>query len=262
MARTGIRNLETRWAFVSAVLRLANDWSGKTMTAAGRAGMLVAAANKALGAYNVPAVQLEFTPQSNRFGAEFGHDAWKISLDRRAFEGSSAPSNTDMAELADGVYHESRHAEQWFLVARFCLSNNMTVDDLAQRGLKLTVAQAAAKYPVKEDSAEEELATKLAKCLMTPDGVDRILETQRDLDVLSEGSKATKKEKELALERLVAHGYLKKGETSVEKARKAAHRAYSSQFAEVDAWDTGRLVRELFLQHAKKPLPPIPKHRL
>ncbi|MDQ6905445.1 MAG: DUF4157 domain-containing protein [Chloroflexota bacterium] len=48
--------------------------------------------------------------------AEFDFQTWELSI---GSQGLDAPmTDDDVAEMADTVYHESRHAEQWFRIAR------------------------------------------------------------------------------------------------------------------------------------------------
>lgn len=259
MARTGIRNIETRVAFVDAVLDLRKGWAAPGLDAGGRAAAVVKAANAALGKYGVPPMRLDLAGQSSPFAAEFGQGEWSIQLDERAFSGTKAPANAELAELVDSVYHESRHAEQWFLAARSRLGEGWSTDDLVRFGLKRSVAVAAAFLSLPKGSPEEGLAAKLADCLLTKAGVERILETQRDLDTLRDGSTAGAKEKQEAFDRLKAKGYLR-GTYDPGALGYYAHKAYQSQLPEADAWDTGRLAAELFQRLAHmKPLPPVPQ---
>lgn len=258
MARTGLRQIETRFAFVSSVIAVQKGWSAQGMDAQKRARAIVDAANKALASYQVPVVAFLFQDQSSPFAAEFGHQEWRIALDRRAFQSKGAPSVADMAELVDAVYHESRHAEQWFLAARYRLGEGWSTQDLAKFFLKPSVAQAAKGLALSPGSPEEGLAERLAACLLSKQGINRMMETLRDLDALEEGSKATAKEKEEARKRLEKLGYLKGTTNDAKRLRARAHRAYQSQLPEADAWDTGRLAAELFKHQAWMTLPKAP----
>ncbi len=261
MARTGLRNLESRQTFVSGVLALVKCWGTTWTTAQRRAQNMIDIANKCLAAYHVPKVAMKLVPQSSKFGAYFGHGDWRVDLDRRGFEGTTAPALKDMAELVDCVYHECRHAEQWFLAARYVRTYDiLTVDELSQAGFNTVAAQAADRSPVVKGSADEDLGERFAVSLFGGKGSDRIIQTQKDLQTLSDGSKASQHEKNEAKQRLENLGYLKPG--SNVSSYHAAHKAYRFQLPEADAWDTGRLVAELYLRMAKKPPPPTPVHRL
>ncbi|MFN7988937.1 MAG: hypothetical protein U0529_15800 [Thermoanaerobaculia bacterium] len=257
MARTGIRILETRVAFVEAVIALHKGWTRTGMDAQRRAQAVIDAANTALGTYKVPKVTFGFTGQSSAFAAELDHRDWRIDLDRRAFDSPGPPSNAHMSELVDSVYHESRHAEQWFLAARYRIGEGWSTDQLIRNGLKRSVAVAAAFAPMVTGSPEEGLAKRLAESLMTDAGFKRLAQTQKDMEVLADGSTATAKEKEDAFKRLQALGYLK-GKYDPGALQWYAHKAYQSQFPETDAWDTGRLAAELYLRLAHLKIPPQP----
>lgn len=258
MATTGLRSIECRRQFAFDVAAVHKSWTTTGKTAAKRAQAIVDSANRLLALGRTPAVDFAFRGMTSRFAAYFAHDDWRVDLDRRGFDTQKPPSLREMSELADSVYHECRHAEQWFLVARFVTNSGaMTPEELGAAGLDLAVAQMAATLPLKTGSAEEELAIRFTRCLVANTGNERLMQTQKDLETLSVGSKASPKEKKDAKDRLVKLGYIHPSASDAQ-VRRAAHRAYQYQFAEADAWDTGRMAKEMFVHLTCRIPPPVP----
>jgi hypothetical protein len=74
------------------------------------------------------------------------------------------------AELLTAVYHEARHAEQDFLVARQ-LARSKTAEEIRDaHGIPLHVAQAAKDSPLSPDDPQADLADRLQEPVdLTPD---------------------------------------------------------------------------------------------
>lgn len=103
--------------YKSAADKLTKDW-GK-LSPHGRAAFVVGAANEALSQEQVPAVKpaLEGIPNP----AHFEHDRWIIAVNQESFEKSGAAfedKDREIHNLASDVFHEGRHAEQRFTLAR------------------------------------------------------------------------------------------------------------------------------------------------
>jgi hypothetical protein len=225
------------------------------LTANNRADYLVALANRVLARYNVPAVTKQFKQQDSKFSAEFSHRTWCIDLDRRGFSSSTAPSIDDMAELADSVYHECRHAEQWFLICRLLRGFGQPATYLTDLSIHAKPAKKAGSVPMADGSDESKLALKLCENLCCEQGNTRLMQTQKDLDILH-SSNSTQEQILEAKNHLISLGYAKPG-ASLAQLRNAAHRAYKFQFAEADAWDTGRLAKKLYLQIERRAAPSV-----
>lgn len=76
---------------------------------------LAAAANEQLAQEGVPYVPIEF---GNAHGnlAEFNWATWSVVIDRTNYDAFQAAG--DAGENMNSVYHEARHAEQFWIVAR------------------------------------------------------------------------------------------------------------------------------------------------
>ena len=93
-------------------------WSDRTPAA--RAQVLLDAVNAALGAEKVPAIQ-RVDLQDMLNPGEFVAKSWIMHMSDKIFSASAAPNITDVASK---VFHEGRHAEQRFTIARLIATKN------------------------------------------------------------------------------------------------------------------------------------------
>ncbi len=84
--------------------------------------------------------------------AEFDFTTWELSIGSQGLDAGAAMSDDDVAEMADTVYHESRHAEQWFRIARLKAGESPTPTAAALAGslsIPAPIAKAALDRPLK-----------------------------------------------------------------------------------------------------------------
>lgn len=121
-----------------------------TLNADARVGKFTKYVNASLSKTHVPTVGYTLDPATDAGDAEFDFTTWKLTV---GSNGLDAPMSDDaLAEMADGVYHESRHAEQWFRIARLKAGESPapTAASLASTlFIPATVAAAAVKRPLK-----------------------------------------------------------------------------------------------------------------
>ena len=161
-APEGIRNepygdtraQDTGLASDAAVDEYVNDTYGtvySSMSAADRAAALIAAANEQLEAIGVPALKLPPTwGASGGTWAAFTFRTWTLdfnpaNLDPTHYDFLSADEQNDAAVY---VYHEARHAEQWFRMARERAGLGATQADLEALGHPSDIAAAAIANPI------------------------------------------------------------------------------------------------------------------
>jgi Putative peptidoglycan binding domain len=161
-APEGIRNepfgdtraQDTGLARDAAVDEYVNDTYGtvySSMSAADRASALIAAANEQLEAIGVPALKLPPTwGASGGTWAAFTFRTWTLdfnpaNLDPTHYDFLSADEQNDAAVY---VYHEARHAEQWFRMARERAGLGATQADLEALGHPSDIAAAAIANPI------------------------------------------------------------------------------------------------------------------
>lgn len=125
---TGIGATVAVGRFVAAAKKVQTDWA--TLTPEERASKLGAAANAELTTAGVPATTQKVEELS--VAGQFDFETWSLELGKKAFEEPSV-DNTDAADLADTVYHETRHAEQWHRMARYMAGQGKDADEIADQ---------------------------------------------------------------------------------------------------------------------------------
>jgi hypothetical protein len=102
-------------AFVAKAEELHNNWDDtrKYADAAARLDALASAANAALSAVGVPEMGVAL---GGGLECQFNAGTWAMTLPRSFF--GTKPELGRMLEVASTCYHESRHAEQYFNMAR------------------------------------------------------------------------------------------------------------------------------------------------
>jgi hypothetical protein len=184
---TGLGRIKTLEHFAAAVKAIKANWA--KLKAEDRVKALWNAANAELRSADVPGF-LVADRETMDFKGFFSPHEWKFVISKALIEGG-APSDQDAAELANTTLHESRHAEQQFLAARFSAGVNKadaaaivseqhipkdiadkavakkfdkTTDpatvDLGKRMFKATVTDAATNQAVSDDDGLAELKTK------------------------------------------------------------------------------------------------------
>jgi hypothetical protein len=153
--------------FITAAHDVQTNWASLDKNTRGQ--KLGDAANTELDAVGVPKVgivnkdlgeingQLDFTP-------------WNLDLNGTRFESPTTTSER-MAPIARTVYHESRHAEQWFRMARIEAGQGKNAAAIASKlEIKPEVAAAAESKPLTGDSQEAKEAAAWHKSVY---GADR-----------------------------------------------------------------------------------------
>lgn len=136
--------------FVNAAKDVQRHW-GK-LKVDERAQQLGKAANEELKAARVT----EATPvvMDIDSAGKFGIATWTLKLGKKAFS-AAAVTDAEAADVADTVYHESRHAEQWYRMARLEAGKQKSADQIQKSmGIPARVAQDAYKEPLEAGSSE------------------------------------------------------------------------------------------------------------
>jgi hypothetical protein len=112
--------------------------------------------NARLAAAGVPAVTA--VAPGGGGNAHFAKESWSVTVDPTFAmqNGANGP-----AELLATVYHEARHAEQDFLVARHMARTKEAEQIAAEHGIPLAVAQAAKASPLPADDPQAGLVERL-----------------------------------------------------------------------------------------------------
>ncbi|MGK0274269.1 MAG: hypothetical protein ACI9N0_000643 [Ilumatobacter sp.] len=124
------------------------DWD--TLSVGARVAKLTKYVNAELVKTHVPPVTYTLDPGKDAGDAEFDFTTWSLTV---GSNGLGADMSDDLiGSVADNVYHESRHAEQWFRVARVKAGESPapTSDSLAATlYIPANIAKAAHGRPLK-----------------------------------------------------------------------------------------------------------------
>jgi hypothetical protein len=125
-------------------------------TASDRGQALVAAINEQLNVEGVPGVGVQ-TDALGEGNAQFDFPTWNMKIDGTSLEPEQTEAFTQdqMALMLQVIYHEGRHAEQWFRMARMRAGLGETADQLVTAmGIPSSIAAAAAADPILECNPE------------------------------------------------------------------------------------------------------------
>jgi hypothetical protein len=120
---TGIAQTSSVRRYVESARTLIGHWSGYSKGQ--RAAHLMNAVHAELNRYAVPNPTIQWENLTDC--GQFDFRAWQVKLSNTKWDRNplnvTAQEQIDfkkhIAELADTVYHECRHCEQWFRMARF-----------------------------------------------------------------------------------------------------------------------------------------------
>lgn len=166
--------------FVKAAKEVQKDW-GK-LKVEERANHLGKAANDELKAVKVTETTPVVMDIAN--AGQLGIATWQLKLGKKAFS-AAAVTDAEAADVADTVYHESRHAEQWHRMARLQAGKKKTADEIQKSmGIPARVAQDAAKEPLEAGGAEAKEADTWWESVYGSKAKDRntVLKNLRPLD--------------------------------------------------------------------------------
>ncbi len=148
--KVGLRDQPEVDRYVAGAESVIADWT--KLTPEERAAKLVEAVNKDLQGDGVPQVAHEFAPIRNL--GEFRFATWTLQLGRDAFA-QAAPSAAERSDAAATVYHESRHAQQWFMMARMLAGKRHKAAGIAaEMQIPRRIADAAVADPLPKGSME------------------------------------------------------------------------------------------------------------
>ena len=145
-AVTGIESQVAIDRFVAAGHAVQTDWA--TLTPQQRADRFGAAANAELTQVHVPTAAVALSASLGAAAGELDFPTWTLNLGTTAFSAASVTDATAGA-MANTVYHETRHAEQWHRMARVRAGAGVTAADIAtQMGIPARVATSAFGQPL------------------------------------------------------------------------------------------------------------------
>jgi hypothetical protein len=166
---TTLNDTAPRGTFTAEALKYYNDPANKSKGVGAYAQHLATKANESLKAIGVPEMKIDYDAGSQNPGA-FWHDSWKIIMNTTRWRKPPPQTLQDLsvdqaADAAALVYHEARHAEQRFRVARMFAADSKagTPDKIADEMMKAlemkerSVALAAVGNPLAKSTANAAL---------------------------------------------------------------------------------------------------------
>jgi|GEM_PF-871989 len=230
--------------FVKEAKAVQAEWA-KLKSAADRATALAKAVNEHLAAAGVPACKNVVKDLGNDSG-QFDFTTWTLFLGQGPFSQATI-TDKDAADIADTVFHEARHSEQWFMMAQLLAGKGLKAAVIATTmSIPADIATAAAAKPLKKGSTEAIEAEGWYDSVYgsNADYRNRVLD---DVEVKDNALKKARAE------------YKKNptpaNEAKVEAARAqfhAAHKRYTELPEEADAWRVGGAVSAAYLKDGKK----------
>jgi hypothetical protein len=155
--RSGLNVEATGQAFGEEVqTEVIDEWSSLA-TAQARRDKLVELVNQRLADAGVPAVTPAFDANVNNAGS-FSFSTWTMRIGQGPL-GTDSISEEDAREVADTVYHEARHTEQWFRMAQLRAGQGLSAAAVTtELGIPARIATAAAALPLARGSMEAVIA--------------------------------------------------------------------------------------------------------
>jgi hypothetical protein len=167
---TGLGKVAALDQFASAVRKLQKDW-GSLATPDARVKKVGEAANAELTAASVPEF-LAVRKAPMEFKGNFSPALWRYTVSEDLMT-SSALNSDDAAELANTTMHESRHAEQQFLAARFAAGQAASPTPKAIAAQAMIPEIIATKaIAAKFDASTDKDVADLGKRMFTADVTD------------------------------------------------------------------------------------------
>lgn len=145
--------------FVKDFKQLQSDWP--KLTADEREQRLEALANRQLAKSGVPKVGVvpKTLPKGN--GGHLDFNNWQLAVNKDQLSAATL-SDAEAKALANTVYHESRHAEQWYLMAQRRAMNGDKASDIRDSmSIPGSVATAAEQRPLVVNSTSAACAQVL-----------------------------------------------------------------------------------------------------
>ena len=250
-SETGIASRVAMTRFTTAAAALNADWS--KLDANGRGQKLGKAANDELKAASVPetTVQVKALPTNN---GEFGFSGWTLDLNERLFQRPTIVPPL-LADVADTVYHEARHCEQWFRMARLEAGKGKDGTAIAQAlSIPKRIGDLAAAAPLRTDTAEGREAQTWYDSIYGANGAARntTLNNMAAKSLELQAALTTCNADKAAYEALPATATAGQKQTAYDKAMASyavwqrlnteydvLYRAYRALPEEADAWATG-----------------------
>jgi hypothetical protein len=149
----GLATSQNVGGFTDKVQAFQQDAANQNKSFLDLAHFAVNTVNDELQMIGVPRVPLNETEDASSL-AHFSAASWEMAVNKRLFTASAGPvkvkqlTKHQLGELAHGVYHEARHAEQQFKVAQYLAGKGKSETDIAyELRIPVTIARQAKAKP-------------------------------------------------------------------------------------------------------------------
>ncbi len=145
---TGIGSIKSIDEFVNAARQIEQNWS-QLGNAASRASALMNAVNTILSNnHGIYACSFELRSDLGGDAGRFDYKYWRLQLAQQSF-GSSSITTPQMKEVVNTIYHEARHAEQFYRIAQLLATQGHDASYIeAKMGISSNAATNAASKPL------------------------------------------------------------------------------------------------------------------
>jgi len=248
--REGLNVEETGQEFGEEVQTEVIDEWASLETAEARRDRLVELVNERLEAAGVPPVTPAFDPNENNAGS-FDFPTWRMLIGRGRL-GAESISEADARDIADTVYHEARHTQQWFRMAQLRAGQGLSAAAItAELGIPARIAALARADPLARGSMDAVIAQGWWDSVYGSGSAHREA-------VLAELDRAATARRNA----VAAHeaNPTPATEAALERANERFQRAfaaYQNLPEENDAWATGPLAAAGITSGSPPPTPPV-----
>jgi len=146
---TGLSKEKSIEGFAQDTLQLEEEWdslASESDPAQARAELMLKNANEQLTSANIPPVKLVFGDTKGAKGL-FASWMWSIWVEKERYAASAA--ETDITDLSQIFYHEARHAEQHFSIARLLIGKGHSVEQVIEKAsMPKVIVEKAAEIPI------------------------------------------------------------------------------------------------------------------
>lgn len=235
----GLAKKESVKGYVKPAKQVESDWV-KLGSAAARAKALADAVNVKLNAAGVPSCTFVVKDLGNDAG-QFDFATWSLSLGQTPFSQATV-TDAEAADIANTVYHEARHAEQWHMMARLRAGQGKSAKAIAdEMGIPAAIAADATSKPLKKGSMDAVIAQGWYDSIYGAHADERnaiLNEVEAADNALKHARAAVKKDPSAANQA---------GLVAAKKRFDVAYRRYRDLPEESDAFRAGDAVTEEYL---------------
>src|SRR5690348_6111461 len=158
-AGVGMADGATRKEFIGSFRKLQHDWA--KLPPKDREVGLNKCINNALAKSGSPNVNVSAVPLSAGRNGELDFTTWTVKVNDTLTDSDSL-TEIGAKKLANTMYHETRHAEQWFLIAQKLAAEGKSSTEIQkQTRMPASIADSAVKNPLRKNDPRQMCADTL-----------------------------------------------------------------------------------------------------